>query len=207
MKPELSYRRPETMTVSELKKEIVKLQSNIHTAIFVENKVVSKALEKEIRYLQNLRGGTLKSKKQRESLELKKWFSKKKKADLIREYKELVRFSRFDRFTEEAQKKQERAAHAAYQKFTANRRNLPVRQLTEEEFYDLRNFFGNITQELIDKFGYDDVMEAWNEVSGDISGRVDIVTAMYDIAEETKDEPMTPADRAILLRDRLGLEV
>lgn len=215
MKPRQEYRRPETMTVKELKKEIINIQSDIHRAI-LEQEITSNAIIKEIRYLQNLRGGVVHKRKrnekgekietERENLELKKWFSGKKKSDLVREYKELVRFSRFDRFTPEAQRKQENAAYTAWQKFTKNRENIPGKKYSYEEFLDLRNFFGNVTQDLIDKFGYDDVMESYNEVSTSAEGRVDIISAMYEIVEETRDQNLTPAERAIMLRGRLGLE-
>ena len=190
---------PEQMTVTTLKEKIRYMTSTINQDI-IEKGVKSTALKKELEYLQVLRSG-----KKQKYEGLRFWFKGKKKADLVAEYKELARFTRFDKFSEKAQADEEKRARKAYETFTENRKNLPVQPLSYDDFMNLRNFFGNVSKDLIEKFGYENVMEAYDEVSGSETGRVDIISAMHDIYEN--NESLTPNDMAILLRQELGLEV
>lgn len=200
MKGELSYRRPETMTVRDLKEEIRVITRKINKAIS-DTPYRSTALNKEIKFLQTLRSG-----KEQKYDNLKFWFKGKKKAELIEEYKELVRFSRFDRFTKEAQEKEERRSKKAYDKFIHNRANLPGGKISYDEFMDLRNFFGNVSKELIENFGYNEIMDIYDEVSDtDKNGRIDLVMEMHRINSEFKDE--SPADKLIILKERLGIDI
>lgn len=199
MKGELSYRRPETMTVKDLKKEIRVITSKINQAI-LETSDKSTALNKEIKFLQTLRSG-----KEQKYDTLRFWFKGKKKAELIEEYKELVRFSRFDRFTKEAQDKEERRSKKAYDKFVHNRANLPGGKISYDEFMDLRNFFGNVSKDLIDNFGYNEIMDVYDEISDTDEKRVDLVMEMHRINSEFKNE--SPADKLIILKERLGIDI
>lgn len=199
MKGELSYRRPETMTVKDLKDEIRILTSKINQAI-METPEKSQALKKEISFLQTLRSG-----KEQKNEVLRFWFKGKKKAELIEEYKELVRFSRFDRFTKEAQDKEERRSIKAYDKFMKNRANLPGAKISYDEFMNLRNFFGNVSKELIENFGYNEIMDVYDEISDTGKGRTDLVMEMHRINIEFKDD--SPADKLIILKERLGIDI
>ena len=226
MKGRLSYKRPEAMTYRELKDEIKSLTSDINQAIMQTSKI-SGALKKEIKFLQVLRSG-----KEQKYDVLRYWFKGKKKKNLIEEYKELVRFSRFDRFTEKAQQREDDIARKAYDKFTHNRANLPGEKIKFEEFLDLRNFFGNVTKDLIENFGYNEIMDVYNEVSDYIDQEIvdeseelgdleevkqkkielsrkvkkkDLVMEMHRI---NKDYPsLSPADKLIELKRRLKLTV
>lgn len=199
MKGEMSYRRPETMTVKDLKTEIRALTSKINQAI-METPEKSQSLKKEIDFLQNLRSG----KKQKYET-LRFWFKGKKKAELVEEYKELVRFSRFDRFTNEAQKKEEERSRKAYDKFIHNRANLPGEKISYDEFMNLRNFFGNVTKDLIENFGYNEIMDIYDEVSDSDEKRVDLVMEMHRINKEYNE--MSPSDKLVILKERLGIDV
>ena len=199
MKGKLSYQRPETMKVKDLKDKIREFTQDINIAI-METEYKSTALMKEIRYLQTLRSG-----KEQEYDTLRYWFKGKKKADLVREYKELVRFQRFDRFTNKAQKDQETTARKAYNKFKKNRVNIPGDDISFDDFMNLRNFFGNVTKDLIENFGYNEVMDVYDEVSDDAEKRKDLVMEMNNINHEFPE--WSPADKLIELKDRLGLGV
>lgn len=199
MKGELSYRRPEIMTVKDLKDEIRILTSKINQAI-METPEKSQALKKEISFLQTLRSG-----KEQKNEVLRFWFKGKKKAELIEEYKELVRFSRFDRFTSEAQKKEEDRSRKAYDKFIYNRANLPGERISYDEFMNLRNFFGNVTRDLIENFGYNEIMDIYDEVSNSDEKRVDLVMEMHRINKEYSK--MSPADKLIILKERLDIDI
>lgn len=199
MKGKLSYQRPETMKVKDLKDAIREYTQTINIAI-METEYKSTALMKEIRYLQMLRSG-----KEQEYDTLRYWFRGKKKEDLIREYKELVRFQRFDRFTNKAQKDQDEIAKKAYNKFKANRANIPGEEVSFDDFMNLRNFFGNVTKDLIENFGYNEVMDVYDEVSGDAEKRKDLVVEMNKINHEFPK--WSPAEKLIKLKERLDLEV
>ena len=199
MKGELSYRRPETMTVKEIQSGIREMTQKINIAI-METEYKSTALSKEIKYLQIMRSG-----KEQEYDTLRYWFKGKKKAQLIKEYKELVRFSRFDRFTKKAQQEQETTARKAYNKFKKNRANIPGDDISFDDFMNLRNFFGNVTKDLIENFGYNEVMDVYDEVSDDAEKRKDLVMEMNNINHEFPE--WSPADKLIELKDRLGLGV
>ena len=160
----------------------------------------SQSLKKEISFLQTLRSG-----KEQKYETLRFWFKGKKKAELIEEYKELVRFSRFDRFTNAAQKKEEDRSIKAYNKFLYNRANLPGEKISYNEFMNLRNFFGNVTKDLIENFGYNEIMDIYDEVADSDEGRVDLVMEMHRINKEYSE--MSPSDKLVILKERLGIDV
>lgn len=191
----MSEKTTSQLTTKELKQRIRALTSQVNKKIVEYEKKGAKNIpvNNAITRLKELGTGNTKAKQVGLGL------TYKRKAELIRQYRELEYFESWDIFTPDGKRKIEAREQKAWESFSKDNPNINY-----DEWRNMVETFGAIGDSVLNQFGSSNIVELYTEL--DDTGKTNLIHYMREIQKETAGnggDLVTPEDMVDRLREML----